>query len=133
LKNVVETAIEAGTFQTLVKAIKEAGLVDVLTGDGPFTVFAPTDEAFSKLPEGTLDNLLRDKEKLQSILKYHVVPQKVMASAVMELKQAKTVEGRDLHIDTSDGVTIDDAHVIKPDIECTNGVIHILDKVLIPK
>jgi uncharacterized surface protein with fasciclin (FAS1) repeats len=132
MKNLVETAIEAGNFKTLIKAVQEAGLVDTLSTDGPFTIFAPTDEAFAKLPAGTIDTLLKDKEKLTNILTYHVVEDKVMANEVTNLNYAKTVNGKDVQIDTSKGVKIDKANVIKTDIECTNGVIHIIDEVLLP-
>jgi uncharacterized surface protein with fasciclin (FAS1) repeats len=132
MKNIVETAIEAGNFKTLVKAVQEAGLVETLSGEGPFTVFAPTDEAFAKLPEGTLENLINDKEKLNQILTYHVIPDKVMSNKVLNIFNAKTVQGNDLTIDISEGVKVDDANVIETDIECSNGVIHIIDSVLIP-
>ena len=132
MKNLVETAIEAGNFKTLVKAVQEAGLVDTLSKEGPFTVFAPTDEAFSKLPSGTLEKLLQDKEKLTEILTYHVVADKVMSNQVGQLKNAKTVNGKDISIETTELVKIDNAHVIKTDIECSNGVIHVIDEVLIP-
>ena len=132
MKNLVETAIEAGNFKTLVKAVQEAGLVDTLSKEGPFTVFAPTDEAFSKLPSGTLENLLQDKEKLTEILTYHVVADKVMSNQVEQLKNAKTVNGKDISIETTEVVKIDNANVIKTDIECSNGVIHVIDEVLIP-
>ena len=133
MKNIVETAIESGKFKTLVKAVQEAGLVDTLTGDGPFTVFAPTDEAFDKLPPGTIEDLINDKEKLTEILTYHVVPEKVMSDQVMNLKNAKTANGKELSIDNTSGVTIDKANVVQTDIECSNGVIHIIDSVLIPE
>jgi uncharacterized surface protein with fasciclin (FAS1) repeats len=131
-KTIVETAIAAGSFETLVAAVKAAGLVDVLSGEGPFTVFAPTDEAFAKLPEGTIEALLADKEKLTAVLTYHVVPGKVKAKDVMKLTSAKTVQGKELTIDTSDGVKVDNATVVKADIEASNGVIHVIDTVLIP-
>jgi len=133
MKNLVETAIEAGNFSTLVKAVQEAGLVDTLEGEGPFTVFAPTDEAFSKLPEGTVEKLLSDKEKLIDILTYHVVPDKVMSDAVLGLKTAKTANGKQISIDSTSGVKINNANVVKTDIECSNGVIHVIDDVLIPE
>ena len=133
LKNLVETAIEAGNFKTLVKAVQEAGLVGTLSGKGPFTVFAPTDEAFEKLPEGTIDNLLEDKEGLGKILTYHVVKGKVMSDQVVNLNKAETVNGQEVSIDTTDGVKIDNAKVITTDIECSNGVIHVIDTVLLPK
>ncbi len=133
MKNVVDTAIEAGNFKTLVKAVQEAGLVETLANDGPFTIFAPTDEAFSKLSEETINDLLNNKEKLTEILTYHVVADKVMADSVTTLSTAATVNGKQLSIDTADGVKINNAHVIKTDIECSNGVIHVIDSVLIPE
>jgi len=133
MKNLVETAIEAGNFKTLVKAVQEAGLVDTLSNEGPFTIFAPTDEAFAKLPSGTLEQLLHDKEKLTEILTYHVIENKVMSNEVINIKNAKTVNGKDVSIDASQGVKIDTANVINPDIECSNGVIHVIDEVLLPK
>ena len=134
--DVVDTAVAAGDFGTLVTAIKAADLVETLKGDGPFTVFAPTDEAFAKLPSGTLESLLKpeNKQKLSSILTYHVVPGKVMASDVVNLSDAKTVNGQLLMLKTSDGaVTVNNAKVIKTDIDCSNGVIHVIDTVLLPK
>lgn len=133
MKNLVETAIDAGNFKTLIKAVQEAGLVETLQGDGPFTIFAPTDEAFAKLPDGTIEGLLNDKEKLTDILTYHVVPDKVMSDAVVNLQSAKTANGKQITIDSSSGVKIDDANVVQTDIECSNGVIHVIDNVLIPK
>jgi len=133
--DIVETAV-AGNFTTLVAAVKAAGLVETLKGPGPFTVFAPTDEAFAKLPQGTLEMLLKpeNKAKLQSILTYHVVPGKVMARDVMGLHSAKTVEGRSLTIETMNGgVTVNNAHLIKADIVASNGVIHVIDTVILPK
>ena len=133
--DIVDTAV-AGKFNTLVAAVKAAGLVDTLKGPGPFTVFAPTDEAFEKLPAGTLDSLLRpeNKEKLQSILTYHVVPGKVMAKDVVKLKSAKTVEGRDVSVSTKGGgVMINNATVTKADIAASNGVIHVVDTVILPE
>ncbi|HUU20021.1 MAG TPA: fasciclin domain-containing protein [Sedimentisphaerales bacterium] len=135
-KDVVDTAVAAGDFNTLVTAIKAAGLVETLKGKGPFTVFAPTDEAFAKLPAGTVENLLKpeNKQKLISILTYHVVPGKVMASEVVKLADAKTVNGQSLTI-TVEGemVMVDSAKVVKTDIECSNGVIHVIDAVVLPK
>ena len=131
-KNIVETAVEAGTFTTLVAAVQAAGLVDVLSGEGPFTVFAPTDEAFAKLPAGTLEALLADKEKLAAILTYHVVSGAVMAKDVVGLTSVQTVQGSSLTIRTDDGVMIDEAKVITTDIMASNGVIHVIDTVLIP-
>ncbi|OLS23163.1 MAG: Immunogenic protein MPT70 precursor [Candidatus Thorarchaeota archaeon AB_25] len=132
MKNIVETAQAAGSFKTLLVAAEAAGLVDTLTSTGPFTVFAPTDEAFAKLPEGTVESLLKDKAKLAQILTYHVVAGKVMAKDVMNLKKAKTVQGQELSIDTSSGVKIDNANVVTTDIETSNGVIHVIDSVMIP-
>jgi|SRR5579871_2174937 len=133
--DIVDTAVSAH-FNTLVAAVKTAGLVDVLKGPGPFTVFAPTDEAFAKLPAGTLENLLKpeNKEKLKSILTYHVVSGKVLAKDVMHLDSAKTVEGESVKITTGPGgVMIDNAHVTKTDIAAGNGVIHVIDTVLLPR
>jgi len=132
-KSIVETAIGAGQFQTLVAAVTAAGLVETLSGNGPFTVFAPTDEAFAALPEGTIEALLKDKAKLTKILTYHVVAGKVTAADVAKLKSAKTVEGQSVEIATnSKGVLVDNAKVITADVMCTNGVIHIIDEVLMP-
>ena len=134
--DIVDTAVAAGDFKTLVAAVKAAGLVDTLKGKGPFTVFAPTDEAFAKLPAGTVDTLLMpdNKAKLVAILTYHVVPGKVMSAEVAG-KQAmvKTVEGGEISVDGMNGVMINNAKVIKADIETSNGVIHVIDTVLIPK
>ena len=131
--DIVDTAVSAGQFQTLVKAVQEAGLVDTLKGKGPFTVFAPTDEAFAKLPAGTLDALLQDKKKLAAILTYHVVPGKVMAAQV-KAGQVKTLQGQSLNVRIADGVVmVDNAKVIKTDIGASNGVIHVIDAVLLPK
>jgi uncharacterized surface protein with fasciclin (FAS1) repeats len=137
MKNIVETAIDAENFTTLVKAVQAADLVDTLSGPGPFTVFAPTDAAFSKLPAETLDSVLADKQKLTKILTYHVASGKYMASDVKKLKSVATVQGESLTVEVHRlfhrGVKIDDAQIIHPDIECTNGVIHIIDSVLMPK
>lgn len=132
MADIVDTAVKAGSFSTLVAAIKAAKLVDTLKGAGPFTVFAPTDEAFAKLPDGTVDALLKDIPKLKKILTYHVVSGKVMAADVVKLKSAKTVEGSDVKIDASSGVKVNDATVSTPDVSADNGVIHIIDTVLIP-
>jgi uncharacterized surface protein with fasciclin (FAS1) repeats len=132
-KDIVDTAVEAGSFGTLVQAVQAAGLVDTLKGEGPFTVFAPTDEAFAKLPAGTLEGLLKDKAKLAAILTYHVVPGKVMARDVITMSSAKTVQGQSIDIEVGDqGVRVDDAKVVKTDIECSNGVIHVIDRVILP-
>jgi len=133
LADIVDTAVNAGSFGTLVAAIKAANLVDTLKGAGPFTVFAPTDEAFAKLPEGTVDSLLKDIPKLTKILTYHVVSGKVMAADVVKLKSATTVEGSDVKIDASSGsVKVNDATVATADVAADNGVIHIIDTVLLP-
>ena len=134
-KDIVDTAVKAGSFTTLVAAVQAAGLVDTLKGDGPFTVFAPTDDAFAKLPEGTVEGLLKPEniEKLKSILLYHVVPGKVMAADVVKLSSAKTVNGKELAIMTSGNtVKVNDATVVQTDIAASNGVIHVIDTVLMP-
>ena len=131
--DIVDTAIAAGSFKTLVTAVQAAGLVETLKGEGPFTVFAPTDEAFAKLPAGTLDALLKDKAKLQAVLTYHVVSGRVMASDVTKLNSAKTVQGQSLAINTSKGVKVGTANVVKTDVLASNGVIHVIDTVLIPQ
>lgn len=130
--DIVETAVAAGSFNTLTTALQAAGLVDALKGEGPFTVFAPTDEAFAKLPQGTVEALLADKDALTKVLTYHVVSGKVMAADVAGLTSAPTLAGSNLTIDTSHGVKIDNAMVIKADVETSNGVIHVIDNVLIP-
>jgi uncharacterized surface protein with fasciclin (FAS1) repeats len=135
-KDIVDTAVAAGNFKTLAAALKAADLVDTLKGDGPFTVFAPTDEAFAKLPEGTLADLLKpeNKAKLIAILTYHVVPGKVMAADVVKLSKAKTVQGSEVTIKVNgDKVMVDNANVTKTDIKCKNGVIHVIDAVILPK
>jgi uncharacterized surface protein with fasciclin (FAS1) repeats len=134
-KDIVDTAVAAGSFKTLTAAMQAAGLTDTLKGQGPFTVFAPTDDAFAKLPAGTVDSLLKpeNKQKLVAILTYHVVPGRVTAAQVSKMTEAKTVNGKDLTIRTDQGkVLINDATVTKADIECSNGVIHVIDTVLIP-
>ena len=133
-KDIIETAMANESFSTLVAAVKAAGLVDILRGDGPFTVFAPTDEAFAQLPEGTLESLLADKAKLTAVLTYHVVSADVRAADVAKLDKAKTVNGQEVRIKTSDdAVMIDDAKVILADIECSNGTIHVIDSVILPE
>ena len=133
-KNIVEVAVSAGTFKTLAAALEAADLVKVLQTDGPFTVFAPTDEAFAKLPEGTIDALLKDKGKLTSILLYHVVSGKVMSEDVVKLKAAKTVQGQSITIKVADGkVMADNAKVVATDISASNGVIHVIDSVILPE
>lgn len=132
-KDIVDTAVAAGSFKTLVTAVAEAGLVETLKSPGPFTVFAPTDEAFAKLPHGTLDRLLKHKEQLKAILLYHVVPGKVMAADVVKIHSAKTAGGATVPIKVEHGnVYVGPAKVIKTDIAARNGVIHVIDTVLIP-
>ena len=134
--DIVDTASAAGSFKTLVTAVKAAGLVDTLKGKGPFTVFAPTDEAFAKLPNGTLDNLLKpeNKKQLVAILTYHVVPGKVMSKDLAGQKtMAKSVEGSEIAVDATNGVKVDNAKVVKADIQASNGVIHAIDAVIMPK
>jgi uncharacterized surface protein with fasciclin (FAS1) repeats len=134
-KDIVDTAVSAGSFTTLVAAVKAAGLVDTLKGKGPFTVFAPTDEAFAKLPVGTVENLLKpeNRSQLQAILTYHVVAGQVTASDVVNLKTAKTANGSSLKINVADGkVMVDNAQVVRTDIMASNGVIHVIDTVVIP-
>ncbi len=135
-KDIVDTAVAAGSFKTLAAALGAAGLVETLKGEGPFTVFAPTDEAFGKLPAGTVEDLLKpeNKAKLVSILTYHVVPGKVMAADVVKLSEAKTVQGSKVKISVKEGkVKVDDANVVKTDIKTSNGVIHVIDAVILPK
>ncbi|MBD0392638.1 MAG: fasciclin domain-containing protein [Microcoleus sp. C1-bin4] len=132
MADIVDTAVSAGSFTTLVAAVQAAGLVDTLKGAGPFTVFAPTDEAFAKLPEGTVEALLKDIPKLTKILTYHVVSGKVMAADVVKLTSAKTVEGSEVKIDVSNGVKINDSTVTAADVVADNGVIHVIDSVLLP-
>ena len=131
-KDIVDTAVGAGNFKTLAAALAAAGLVDTLKGKGPFTVFAPTDEAFAKIPKADLDALLKDKAKLTSILTYHVVAGKVMAADVKAGK-VKTVQGSEITISTASGVKVDNANVVKIDITADNGVIHVIDSVVMPK
>ena len=135
-KDIVDVAAANGSFSTLVAAVKAAGLVDTLKGEGPYTVFAPTDEAFAKLPAGTVENLLKaeNKDKLVAILTYHVVSGKVMAADVVTLTSAATVQGQSVNVATNNGaVMINDATVVKSDVKATNGVIHVIDTVLLPK
>ncbi|MCY7314097.1 MAG: fasciclin domain-containing protein [Rubrivivax sp.] len=130
--DIVDTAVAAGNFKTLATALQAAGLVETLKGKGPFTVFAPTDEAFAKIPKADLDALLKDKAKLTAVLTYHVVPGKVMAKNVKAGK-VKTVQGSELTVSTTGGVMVDNAKVIKTDIVADNGVIHVIDSVVLPK
>jgi uncharacterized surface protein with fasciclin (FAS1) repeats len=135
MKDIVDTAVEAGSFTTLVAAVQAAGLEDTLRGEGPFTVFAPTDEAFAALPEGTVENLLlpENQDTLQAVLTYHVLPGKVMSADIagQELSVA-TVEGSEVMVNAMDGVMVDSANVVTADIETTNGVIHVIDAVILP-
>lgn len=131
-KDIVDTAVAAGQFKTLATALQAAGLIDTLKGKGPFTVFAPTDEAFAKVPKDQLDALLKDKAKLTAVLTYHVVPGKVMAADVKAGK-VKTVQGSELTVATAGGVMVDNAKVVATDIVADNGVIHVIDSVVIPK
>jgi len=132
--NIVELAMSTGTFNTLVAAVKAAGLVETLSGEGPFTVFAPTDEAFAQIPAADLQALLADKASLTAVLTYHVVPGKVLAEDVVGLSSAKTVNGQSVQIKVWEGkVMVDGATVVSTDIEATNGVIHVIDKVILPK
>ena len=135
MTDIVDTAVAAGAFKTLVAAVQAAGLVETLKGAGPFTVFAPTDDAFAKLPANSVADLLKpeNKAKLQGVLTYHVVAGKVLAADVLKLKTAKTVQGQEIAIDTTDGVKVDGAKVVKADVLCSNGVIHIIDSVILPK
>ncbi len=133
-KDIVDTAAAAGSFETLIAAAKAAGLVDALKGDGPITVFAPTDEAFAALPAGTVENLLKpeNKDQLVAVLTYHVVPGKVMSTNLSDDMTAATLQGADITIDLDDGVKINDASVVSADIEASNGVIHVIDAVILP-
>ena len=135
MNDIVDTAVAAGSFKTLVAAVEAADLVDTLKSAGPFTVFAPTDAAFAKLPAAVIEDLLKpeNKVKLQGILTYHVIAGKVLATDVVNLKVAKTVQGQELKIDTTDGVKVDEAKVVQTDIQCSNGVIHVIDTVVLPK
>ena len=134
-KDIVDTAVSAGSFETLVAAVQAAGLVDTLKGDGPFTVFAPTDEAFAALPEGTVAELLKpeNKDQLTAILTYHVVPGKVMSGDLSNNMMATTVQGSDVTIMTEGGVMVQGASVVSADVEASNGVIHVIDKVILPE
>ena len=131
-KNIVETAREAGTFTTLIAAIDRAGLEPTLAGEGPFTVFAPSDEAFAQLPDGTVDSLLAEPDKLAEVLTYHVVPGRVTAADVVGLATAPTVQGEELRVSVDGSVHVDGARVISADIEASNGLIHVIDRVLLP-
>lgn len=132
--DIVDTAVAAGNFNTLVKALKEADLVSTLKSKGPFTVFAPTDEAFAKIPPAKLQALLQDKAALQRVLTYHVLPQQVTSEQIVQggIREAKTVEGQSVRISLASGVNVDNAKVIQPDIMASNGVIHVIDTVILP-
>ena len=134
-KDIVDTAVGAGSFNTLVAAVQAAGLVETLKGEGPFTVFAPTDEAFAKLPAGTVENLLKpeNKDQLVAVLTYHVVPGKVMSADIAGKKaEVPSVQGSAISVDATDGVKVDEANVVTPDVEASNGVIHVIDAVILP-
>ena len=134
-KDIVDTAVEAGSFGTLVAAVQAAGLVDTLKGEGPFTVFAPTDDAFAALPEGTVETLLKpeNKDQLTAVLTYHVVPGKVMSGDLSNGMMAQTVQGGEVTIMTEDGVTVNGANVVSADVMASNGVIHVIDQVILPE
>ncbi len=133
-KDIVDTAVAAGSFNTLVAAVQAAGLVDTLKGEGPFTVFAPTDDAFAALPAGTVEDLLKpeNKDRLTAVLTYHVVPGKVMSGDLSNGMKAATVQGGEVTIMTEGGVKVDKANVVSPDVEASNGVIHVIDAVILP-
>mgnify|MGYP001367816411 CR=1 FL=1 len=131
-KDIVDTAVGAGSFKTLAKLLTDAGLVETLKGAGPFTVFAPTDEAFAKVPKATLDALAADKAKLKAVLTYHVVPGKLMAADVLKASELKTVQGASAKISSAGGAKIDAANIVKTDVAASNGVIHVIDAVILP-
>lgn len=133
MPTIVDIAVSAGKFNTLVKAVEAAGLVEALSGSGPFTVFAPTDEAFAQIPEDTLQAVLQNREQLTAILTYHVVPGKLMAADVVRSNQLQTLQGQSITVTTEGGVQVDGANVITTDIEADNGVIHVIDRVLMPR
>ena len=133
MANIVETAVNAGSFKTLVTAVQAAGLAQTLSSPGPFTVFAPTDEAFARLPAGTVENLLKDKAKLTAVLTYHVVAGRHSAAEVITKSSLQTVQGQSIRIDARDGVKVNDARVIAPDVLTDNGIIHVIDRVILPQ
>jgi len=133
MPTILDIAVQAGSFKTLVQAVQAAGLVETLSGEGPFTVFAPTDEAFAQIPQETLQAVLADKEKLTAILTYHVAPGKLMAADVVRSTQLQTLQGQSITVSTEGGVRVDNANVIQTDIEADNGVIHVIDQVIMPK
>ena len=134
-KDIVDTAVAAGSFKTLAAALKAGELIDALTSKGPFTVSAPTDEAFARLPSGTVESLLKpeNREKLVAVLKYHVVAGKVTSDQIVKLQKATTLNGKDVRIDAVTGVKVNDATVVKADVPASNGVIHVIDRVLLPE
>ena len=133
MPNIVQTAVRAGSFQMLVKAVQSAGLAEALSGTGPFTLFAPNDAAFAKLPAGTVDGLLKDIPKLKDVLTYHVVAGKHMAADIAKQSSLKTLQGQSLTVETTGGVEVGGATVVQPDIQADNGVIHVINRVIIPK
>lgn len=133
MANIVDTAVKAGVFTALVKAVQTAGLADTLSGPGPFTVFAPNDDAFGKLPQGTVENLVKDIPKLKDVLTYHVVSGRHMASDVAKQRSLKTVQGQSITVRTEGGVKVDGATVVQADIAADNGVIHVIDSVIMPR
>ncbi|MFB2892488.1 fasciclin domain-containing protein [Aerosakkonemataceae cyanobacterium BLCC-F50] len=133
MANILDTAAKSGSFNTLIEAVKVTGLTDTLQGDGPFTIFAPTDEAFEKLPTGTIDKLLSDIPQLTKILTYHIVAGKVMSEDVVKLDKTTTFEGSDLKIHSNGSLMVGDAAIVQSDVEADNGVIHVIDTVLIPQ
>jgi uncharacterized surface protein with fasciclin (FAS1) repeats len=133
MPTIVDIAVQAGSFKTLVQAVQAAGLVETLSGEGPFTVFAPTDEAFAQIPAETLQAVLANKEQLTAILTYHVVPGKLMAADVVRSTQLQTAQGQSITVSTEGGVRVDNANIIQTDIEADNGVIHVIDQVIMPK
>ena len=133
MANIVETAVRAGSFKTLVTAVQAAGLAQTLSSPGPFTVFAPTDEAFARLPAGTVENLLKDKAALTKVLTYHVVAGRHPAAEVITKTSLQTVQGQNIRVDARQGVKINDATVIAPDVQADNGIIHVVDRVILPQ
>lgn len=133
MQDIIDTAISSGSFDTLIKALKAADMIEVLQASGPFTIFAPTDSAFQQIPKAVLDAVMEDKEQLQSILKNHVVSGKLFADDVMNVAELETISGHTLTVDTTDGCTINGAAVCHADVQCSNGVIHVIDSVLIPE
>ena len=132
-KDLIETMTAAGQFNTLLKAAAEAGLTETLKGEGPYTVFAPSDQAFARLPEGTLDSLLKDKIRLKAVLSYHIVPARIPSADMAKLESTKTLDGHNLTVSTSEGqVVVNKAKVVRPDIKCANGLIHVIDAVCLP-